>query len=241
MKYIKISIYSIILYLISISIIKYLVIISPFRIYNTIIEGNNYIQEEIILELVSKHIDGKNIFNVNFRDIKNNLNKNNFIYQTKIYTKIPSSIIINISEVQPIALLEKNDSIFFLDQGLKLINANYESINHFNSTPVITNLSNNNLSIEKTKIILNKIIRKDKTIYNKLNEIRFYNDEIILLLDNNTKIILGNNKAYNKNLDKFFEFNNQVILTKNIPIENYNYINVSIPNQIIINKDEIKI
>ena len=240
MNYINKSIYLIIIFSCSILINKYLVFSNSFKITEVIIEGNDYIPNNSILEIINKQIENKNILNVNFKAIHNILHQYDFIYKTKIYTRIPSSIVIDISEVKPIGLLENNDSIFFLSEDLKLINANYQSINHFSNIPVITNLNNNKIDLSKTNEILQKIISSDSSIYNKLNEIRFDNNQIVLILDNYTIIILGD-KNYKNSLNKFLEFNKQVIIENNKKIENYKYINVSIPNQIIINKNKLKI
>jgi len=240
MNYINKSIYLIIIFSCSILINKYLVFSNSFKITEVIIEGNDYIPNNSILEIINKQIENKNILNVNFKAIHNILHQYDFIYKTKIYTRIPSSIVIDISEVKPIGLLENNDSIFFLSEDLKLINANYQSINHFSNIPVITNLNNNKIDLSKTNEILQKIIFSDSSIYNKLNEIRFDNNQIVLILDYYTIIILGD-KNYKNSLNKFLEFNKQVIVANNNKIENYKYINVSIPNQIIINKNKLKI
>ena len=80
----------------------------------------------------------------------------------------------------------------------------------------------------------------DNNIYDKLNEIRFDDNRIILILDHYTTIILGD-KNYVQSLNKFLQFNKQVIINKNKKIENYKYINVSIPNQIFINENKLKI
>ncbi len=240
MKYINKLIYLIIIFSCSILINKYLVFSNSFKITEVIIEGNDYIPNNSILEIINKQIKNKNILNVNFKAIHNILHQYDFIYKTKIYTRIPSSIVIDISEVKPIGLLENNDSIFFLSEDLKLINANYQSINHFSNIPVITNLNNKKIDLFKTNEILQKIIFSDSSIYNKLNEIRFDNNQIVLILDYYTIIILGD-KNYKNSLNKFLEFNKQVIVANNKKIENYKYINVSIPNQIIINKNKLKL
>ena len=191
MKYMNKLIYCIIISLFSILISKYLVFANPFVITDIKIQGNHYIPNNIILELIDKQIKNQNILNIDFKIIKNSLHKHDFIYKTKIYTEIPSSIVIDISEVKPIGLLENNGSIFFLSQDLTLINANYESINYFSNTPVITNLNNTKVDLFKIREILQKIIFSDNNIYDKLNEIRFNNNQIILILDHYTTIILG--------------------------------------------------
>ena len=240
MKYMNKLIYCIIISLFSILITKYLVFANPFAITDIKIQGNHYIPNNIILGIIDKQIKNQNILNIDFKIIKDSLHKHDFIYKTKIYTEIPSSIVIDISEVKPVGLLENNGSIFFLSQDLKLINASYESINYFSNIPVITNLNNNKVDLLKIGEVLQKIIFSDNNIYDKLNEIRFDDHQIILILDHYTKIILDD-KNYIKSLNRFLQFNKQVIIDKNKKIENYKYINVSIPNQIFINENKLKI
>ena len=237
LKYINklIKIFMVILF--SLLITKYLKVVKPFKINHIEIEGNNYISKNIIKNKIKDQINNKSILNVDFETIKKILNNDNYIYKTKIYTKIPSTILINISEIEPIGLLEKNDSTFFLDQDLNFINADYRAINYFSNTPVITNLNNQELDLLKIKDISQQIIKNNK-IYNQLNEIRLQEEKIILIVNNNTKIILSNNK-YKTSIKYFLQFNNDII--KNQKIEQYKYIDVSIPNQIVIKKNEIKI
>ena len=222
-----------ILCLSTIFIIKYLNFSKPFKINEIIVEGNNYIKTQAILGIIDKCTEDKSILDISFNEIKNALYKNDFVDKVKIYRKVPSSIIINILETEPIGLLENNESLVFLTENLGLINANYNSINHFSNTPVITNLNEEKIDLLKTKDILQKI--KSNKIYNKLNEVRFENDKIILILNNYTTIILDD-KNYKNSLNKFLRFNDDIIIKKNKKIDNYEYINVSIPNQIIINK-----
>jgi cell division septal protein FtsQ len=220
--------------------LKYLLSINPFIINNTIITGNTFLNNEEITNIVNKNLENKNIINVNFKKIKENIEKNNFVYETKVYTQLPASIIIEVEEISPLALLEKDKTIYFIDQGLNLINASSESINFYTDIPVITNLTNNPINLNKTINILTQIIDSSEKIYKKLNEIRFLDNEINLFLNNNTYVILANDE-YKNSLMKFFEFNNQVIEQKNTTIEKYEYINVSIPHQIttILNEQKI--
>ena len=120
-----------------------------------------------------------------------------------------------------------------MDKSKNLIKANYQAINHYINTPIITNLSNQTLDLEKIRYILMKILNSSNLIYEKLNEVQYLTDQMILILNNNTKIILKN-KTYKNDLNKFLTFNKQIIVKNNINIENYKYIDVSIPEQIII-------
>ena len=125
-----------------------------------------------------------------------------------------------------------------MDKSKNLIRANYQAINHYINTPIITNLSNQTIELGKIRYILTEILNNSNLIYEKLNEVQYLSNEIILVLNNNTKIILQN-KSFKKDLNKFLTFNNQVIIKNNIEIENYEYIDVSIPEQIITRQKNI--
>ena len=88
-----------VIYLIHIAILKYLLSITPFKINNTIITGNNFLNDQKITDLIHKNLENKNIVNVNFKKIKKEIKNNNFVYETKIYTQLPSSIIVEIEEI----------------------------------------------------------------------------------------------------------------------------------------------
>tara|TARA_Y100000994_G_scaffold139124_1_gene114089 strand:- start:147 stop:866 length:720 start_codon:yes stop_codon:yes gene_type:complete len=232
------------LYIICISLflgltIKYLIWREPFKITHIIIKGNDYISNESINTAINEEVKNNSIININYKKIKNILFKNDFIDKVKIYSNSSSSIVIELTEIRPIGLLEYNEKLYFLNQDLEFVEAYYESINHFYNTPVITNLGEDLLNLQKTKNILKKIM-SHKDIYNKLNEIKFLNENIILVLDNYTEIILSN-EQYNDSINKFIQFNNQIIVKKNSSIEDYKYINVSIPHQVIINQNKLKI
>tara|TARA_B100000579_G_C22802912_1_gene840904 strand:+ start:991 stop:1710 length:720 start_codon:yes stop_codon:yes gene_type:complete len=239
LKYINRLLYAICISLFLGLTIKYLIWREPFKITHIIIKGNDYISNESINTAINEEVKNNSIININYKKIKNILFENNFIDKVKIYSNSSSSIVIELTEITPIGLLEYNEKLYFLNQDLEFVEAYYKSINHFYNTPVITNLGEDSLNLQKTKNILKKIM-SHKDIYNKLNEIKFLNENIILVLDNYTEIILSN-EEYNDSINKFIQFNNQIIVKKNTSIEDYRYINVSIPHQVIINQNKLKI
>ena len=125
-----------------------------------------------------------------------------------------------------------------MDESKKLIKANYQSINHYINTPIITNLSHQVIDLEKIRYVLVEILNNSNLIFEKLNEVQYLADYIILILNNNTKIILKN-KSYKNDLNKFLNFNKQIIVRNNMNIENYEYIDVSISKQIITREKNI--
>ena len=222
----------------TIMIVKYLSIIKSFEIDTIEISGNKYIEDDQIIEIIKKYIKNQDVINIKLKEINSNLERNEFIHTTKTYTRFPSSLFIEIEELTPLALFEKNKNFYFMDKSKNLIRANYQAINHYINTPIITNLSNQTIELGKIRYILTEILNNSNLIYEKLNEVQYLSNEIILVLNNNTKIILQN-KSFKKDLNKFLTFNNQVIIKNNIEIENYEYIDVSIPEQIITRQKNI--
>ena len=223
------KIYYILIFLLSISLItKYLQIRKPLILTNILVEGNNYVKKDsIINSLKSKYVNSS-ILEINFKEIKETIYKNKFIDKLKIYRRMPSTLVIEVEEVKPIALIDVKNQTFFIDKNLKYIRANYKSINHFYNTPVINDITNDKRNLSKA----GNFILNDK-LFDKLNEINFSNDKITLIMNDNTKIIFAKNNHLN-NLKKFIEFHNQIIIEKGINLETFKYIDVSIPNQIIV-------
>ena len=217
---------------------KYLLAIDPFKITTIKISGNKYVDKTQVLKEIKEYTNNQNILKIKLKEINSNLEKNDFIYATKTYTKFPSTLLVEIEELTPLALFEKNGNFYFMDKSKNLIRANYESINHYINTPIITNLSSQILDLEKIRYILIEILNSSNSIYAKLNEVQYSNEQMILILNNNTKIVLKN-KSYKNDLNKFLTFNKQIIVKNNINIEDYKYIDVSIPEQIITRQKNI--
>ena len=225
-------------YFISIMISKYLLIIEPFKIDTIKLSGNKYIDDSQILETIEKHTNNQNIISIKLKGLNSKLEKNDFIHIAKAYTEFPSILFVEIEELIPIALFEKNKNFYFMDKSKNLIKANYQAINHYINTPIITNLSNQILDLEEIRYVLTKILNSSNLIYEKLNEVQYSTDQMILILNNNTKIVLKN-KSYKKDLNKFLNFNKQIIVKNSIDIEEYKYIDVSIPEQIITRQKKL--
>ena len=224
-----------------IAIPKYLTKINPFKINEIIILGNNFLDTNRIEDKIKGSLNNNTILNINISDIKNILINNQFIKDAKIYNELPSKLIVEIKEINPIAILEKNDTIYFMNQNLFLTKADLNSLNHYINIPIITNLTNNNLDLKSTHQIISEIYNNANNIYIELNELRFKNNNILLIIVKNTEVIINNNN-YEKNLKKLFGFNNQVIKKNNISIDKaYQKINLTIPKQIIIQEKELKI
>ena len=95
-------------------------------------------------------------------------------------------------------------------------------------------IADNNLS----KKIVMSIYKHNEEIYNQLNELIYEDSFISLIFNNHTKVKINKNN-YTKDLIKFYSFINQIVNTENINI--YEYIDLSISNQIIVKERKRKI
>ena len=216
---------------------RYLKIIKPFQIKNIDISGNDFIETKSILNSIQTLVNNKNLFDTEVEEIKNILNRNKFINNVKIYSLVPSTIKIDIIEKKPIALINNNNKSYFIDANSNIIEADIKSINYFVNTPIITS-NNNNIDNNLSKKIVMSIYKHNEEIYNQLNELIYEDSFISLIFNNHTKVKINKNN-YKKDLMKFYSFINQIINTENISI--YEYIDLSISNQIIVKERKIKI
>ena len=216
---------------------SYLKIIKPFQIKNIDISGNDFIETKSILNSIQILVDNKNLFNTEVQKIKNILNSNKFINNVKIYSLVPSTIKINIIEKNPIALINNNNKSYFIDDNSNIIEADIKSINYFVNTPIITS-NNNNIDNNLSKKIVMSIYKYNEEIYNQLNELIYEDSFISLIFNNHTKVKINKNN-YTKDLMKFYSFINQIVNTENISV--YEYIDLSISNQIIVKERKRKI
>ena len=82
------------------------------------------------------------------------------------------------------------------------------------------------------------IYKYNQEIYNLLNELIYEDSYVSLIFNNHTKVKINKNN-YAKDLIKFYSFINQIVNTENINI--YEYIDLSISNQIIVKERKRKI
>ena len=231
LKYIVLAIPLIVITL----VIFYLLDTKPLKINSIVLSGNNFLDKNDLENVVKDYLNNKNFFQLDLNELRQIIVNEDFIAKTKIYTKDISNLHIEIQEINPIGLIELNQNIYFIDKNINLIEANYKSINHFIGTPIITNLSNNDIDIYKISNILKTISIESENIYDIISELRILNKETMLVLNNNTDIVFSN-KNIIKELQILLEFNKQIIIKNQNNINDYQYIDLTIPKQVVINK-----
>lgn len=197
----------------------YIKMSNKFKLNKIDIIGNNYINNEIILNTIEPHLID-DIRKIKIEKIKQKLMKNNFIDKIKIYKQIPSKITIEIDEKNPIALINDYKKNYFIDSNKNIIPADLSSINFYINIPIVS--ADKEINITKTFNIISSIYKNNYKIYENLNEVIFENKKIKLIFNNLTKVII-NDKNFNEELNSFFAFTKQV----NMNLESYNYLDFS--------------
>ena len=113
---------------------KQKIIISKFNIKEIKIENNLLLQSEDIIKSL-KPIYDKNLINLNYRLIEEELLKNTFVESFNIKKKYPNTLIIKIVEKKPIAILHNKKKKFYISNKGNLIN--FADIKIYNDLPTV--------------------------------------------------------------------------------------------------------
>jgi len=204
--------------------------IKLYNIDEIIIEGNDFLSNKIIQELISHSFSQINLLDINIKGIQNKLNQNTYIKASKVFTSLPSKLIVHIKEIEPLVLYEQNKNYFFIDSNNKHIIANNKSMHHF-TVPILRVNNNNKIDYKNITGILRLIKNKDANFYNTINEIIVEDESTSLSIYGNT-IIQINNKNKLQNISKLLSFINSITGSKKI--SDYKYVDLTIPKQIIV-------
>ena len=234
LKKIKIFAYIITFITLFYSIQTYIINIELYKPSEIRVTGNNFISESEVIEIANKSILNKNILNINIKNIQESINSNPFIEKSKAYFRLPSTVEIIVKEIRPIALFQKNNDIFFLDDNNNRIKANNKSINFF-SVPVLT-IYDDRINYRKTTDFLKLIKTNNENLFHSINELTFKNKLIIISLNNGTKIKMKKDDEIN-NTKKLLSFINSI--SGHQTISDFKYVDLSIPKQIIVKENKI--
>lgn len=211
---------------------------STFQNPNIIINGASVLSEgDYINYLKNLNIDSNKIESTFLLE---SLYNHPYIAAARISHRYPNTMIIDISERLPFAMLNK-DPIVILDQECYVLpnienisDYNIPILSKYNSAPELYPLGKQSLSmkIKNTISWLKTLSDKYPEIYNEISEITLASgDEIILILEKNpTKIMLGNNNTFHK-LEILKNFKNT--LNNKKEITDYAYLDMRYNNQII--------
>ena len=195
-----------------------------FILQNVYLEGQEYTSSEDILKALKIEI-GDPIFKVSVNEIKENLEKIDWVKTAVVDREFPSNLYIGLSERVPIGIGQHNKILFLFDEDGKKINE--KNLAPFLQLPVVIS-EDLGLFINDLYIIL----AKDKELYSKVTSavriserrwnIRFQNEIEVKLPEYNIE------EAWDR----------LVLLNKNNQLLNDNItsIDLRIPNKIFVEK-----
>ena len=194
--------------------------IKNIEIVNNSLVNNSLVKnEEIDTKLYE--IYNKNIFFVKKSDIEQPLNKINFLDKIEVKKKYPNTIIIKIFETEPVGILYKDNTKYFLDSSSKLVIFD-ENI----YTNQIPNLFGN--GAEKNFVNFLKKLKNNFFPYQQIKSLYYFQI-------GRWDLQLANNK-----LIKFPQYNIEEAIKESIKLlnhkdfENYNIIDLRVPGKIIV-------
>ena len=180
---------------------------------------NNQILDGSVIKKDLIFLYQKNIFSINEKEIKERIEKNNFIESFEIKKIYPSSIKIKIFEKKPIAILyDKKEKFFYTDKGDVI---KYLKIEEFENLPTVFGNKDNFNYFYKQLVKINFPIDQIKSFY-------FFETNRWDLLTVNNKTIKLPIKNYEISLKNFIDLKDQINFRK------YKIFDYRINNQIIL-------
>ena len=230
------SIISIIIFFITVQ--TYSKKIGLFDKYEILVQGNKFVLKDDIKSSIESYLL-PNYFSINLEEIKTSINTLEFVEHTQLSLIFPNKLIINIIEREPIALITLENQNYFIDKDAILLSAEKKSINYF---PVpIVNVKNHinydkDLTIEIANIF-QILLSNYQLFYNQLSEVIIDENKLTFYSDSKTKIFASSKNLSNQiNILKAFE---STVYPKR-KLGDYSYIDLRIPEQIIVKEKNIK-
>ena len=212
--------------------------IGLFNKYEILVQGNKFVLKNDIKESIESYLL-PNYFSINLEEIKTSINTLEFVELTQLSLIFPNKLIINIVEREPIALITLDKQNYFIDKDALLLSAEKKSINYF-PVPIInikdTINYDTNLTVEIANIF--QLLLSDyQLFYNQLSEVIIDENKWIFYSDSKTKIFASSKDLSNQiNILKAFE---STVYPKR-KLADYSYIDLRIPEQIIVKEKNIK-
>ena len=199
-----------------------------------VILGNDFIEKDTILDAMNIYTE-ESIFSYNLGELQNNIESIDFVKSAKVSRILPSTLVIEVYERDPMILVVLEDEKYLFDGGQTPLLATKSAINFF-PVPIMTFTVDEPINLgdfELTKAL--RFVSKSKAInielYENLSEMRFKNNNLSLITDNRTKIDLGEDEFLYK-ISILKEF--QHTIENKRSLDDYSYVDLKIDNQIIV-------
>ena len=193
-------------------------VISKFNLKTIVIKNNFLLKDEEIKNLLIPFYN-KNLLFLDNNKIKKALMQNNFIESFNIKKIYPSTLIIQIFEKKPIAILFNKKNKYYLSERIDLIE--FKNLSNYQTLPYI--LGNK----DDFKIFYNNL-KKINFPIDTIEKYTFYETNRWDLKTKNNQVIKLPSKKYTKSLENFLN-----LKSKN-DFEKYQLFDYRISNQLIL-------
>lgn len=208
--------------------------INLFTQEKMVVLGNDFVEKNTILDAMN--LNGKeSIFSYNLSELQNNVESIEFVKSAKVSRILPSTLMIEVYERDPMILVVLEDEKYFFDVEQTPLLASKSAINFF-PVPIMTFTVDDPINLgdfELTKAL--RFVSKSKKLHNELyenlSEVRFKNNNLSLITDDRTKIDLGEDEFIYK-ISILKEF--QHTIEDKRSLYDYSYVDLKIDNQIIV-------
>ncbi len=171
------------------------IIFSKFNLKQIIIENNFLIKDKEIKKLLVP-IYNKNLILLKNKDVERALLQNSFIDSFKLKKKYPNTLIIEIYEKRPIAILFYKKNKFYLSRKIDLIE--FSNLKNFQNLPYVFG------NKDEFKIFYDNL-KKINFPLNQIKKFTYYETNRWDLETNDKKIIKLPSKNYIKSLQNYLE------------------------------------
>lgn len=214
------------------------VLVSPVLAIEKIsINGNYYVEKDEIME-ISEIYQRVNLLSVDEDFVKSSLNMHPYIKDVKVEKKMPSEIVLNITERVPLAFV-LTEKILIMDKDGVLFKE--YSVKDKLDLPVITGFEKEELEGEFFKknilTLLTYLEKNEGFSYDKISEINYHPVYGYTIITNpeGVRIELGRNDIYER-IEKFYKF---VALRKE-NLSNIERVNLMTDKGIIVKFNKMK-
>jgi len=211
--------------------------IELFQVEEIIIEGNKYTNKQNFL---SKIDDFKleNLFKVDLDRLDKLFESNKYVDDIDVGILLPSTIVIQVYEFQPVYFLQIGEDYSFIDKNDKVIvgskeaNQIYKSPKIYFSSSVKDNDQRKLFKLVKQSLV--EVFENYNQIYAEIKHIIIYDELMVIKSKHKTKITL-----YNSEISRKFNHLSQLITKDKKSINEYEYIDLTKQNKIIVKNREI--
>ena len=206
---------------------------------NIILGNQFYYKDEIISEL--DHT--RSLLEINLEKIQNNINDLSLIQSSKVSRIFPNTIVIEIIENEPLLYLKSINNNFLIDTNKIFLPINDRVKKSYKIPQLnISDYDADSLYILKNYNEIINVIKYSKlnfsTFYKNISNITIHVDKYELLYKYKTKVYFSKNTTL-KQLQTLATFEETVKNKKTL--ESYLYIDMTIPNQIIVKENKNKL